>query len=133
MKKIQLSDNHNRSLSTSLYLIEKLADEFDRELNYKTELRMFDLIDDIPIERVEEYRSLISNIKKYIIYMSEKYCLKPNQLFHSRIINARRTKMWEILCDSKSKQMRKYGKFPDKHANEFDSDIDNLLNLISEV
>lgn len=133
MTKIKLSENHKRSLSGSMYIVEKLADEFERELKYKTDLSMLNLAENLSAEEEEKYMASIGLIKEYVAYMKKKYSLTPTKMVYSRVINARRTKMWQILCDTKSKRMRGYGKFPDELSKEYDADIDKLLSIISEI
>ncbi len=50
-----------------------------------------------------------------------------------RIIDAKKTSMWIILCDTTSKGLKGYGEFPKEYAQEFDSDIDKLQKLIANI
>jgi hypothetical protein len=114
-------------------LIEKLADEFERKLNCKTEMVMLNTVNDLDTECIEKYRVLIKDIKYMIKSIAIKYNLQPRVLVRSRVVNARRAKMWEVLCDTKSKSMRGYGSFPEEYVDEFDFDIDSLLKLVHEL
>ncbi len=133
MSKIQLSENHRRKISVTMHLIEKLAVELENNINYDTELRMLNLVNDIPDEQKSHYRDIVTMIKKHITYMADKYDLEQNQQVQSRLVMSRKAKMWEILCDSKSRRMRGYGKFPEKHSKEYDADIDELMKLIEGI
>lgn len=133
MEKICLEENHRRPISGSIYLIEKMVDEFERELVCETNTTMNQIINDIPMDTFGQYLSTIGEIKKYIKYLVQKYNLHTKELYHSRIINARKAKMWEILCDTTSYGLKGYGKFPDSYAKEYDLDIEKLQNLISKL
>lgn len=65
--------------------------------------------------------------------MAEKYNLKPVSLNQNNVIRAKKTKMWEILCDSTSRGLRGGGRFPEEFAREFDKDIDDLQEIIKRI
>jgi hypothetical protein len=50
-----------------------------------------------------------------------------------RVINAKRTKIWEILTDTLSRKIKGYGTFPKKYAEEYDKDINRLLEIINKI
>lgn len=133
MDKIKLSANHRRSLSANMHIIEKLADEFEQELHSANDLKLFKMVQDVPDAKLEAFRAIIKEIKEYVAFMADKYSLEPKELYQSRVINARTSKMWEILCNAKSKRMQGYGKFPEKFAAEYDTDIDGLLEIVSKI
>jgi len=56
-------------------------------------------------------------------------------LSHSlhRTINAKKTKIWEVLSDSKSRKMKGFGVFPTGIAKEYDRDIDELMAIASNI
>jgi hypothetical protein len=50
-----------------------------------------------------------------------------------RIIDAKRTKVWEILNDTYSKKLKGYGQFPQLNAIEYDADIRALLEFTNKI
>jgi hypothetical protein len=50
-----------------------------------------------------------------------------------RIIDVKKTKIWEILCDSKAKKLKGFGDFPQKMVKEYDRDIDELMAIADKI
>jgi len=133
MERINLSDNHRRSLSSAIYLVEKIAVEIENELCNPTDLVMTKIVRDKTVAELERMQDVLVEVKAYIEYMAIKYNLKSKDLDLNNVLRAQKSKMWEILCDSNSKGLRGYGKFPDEYADEFDKDIDDLQDLIKKI
>lgn len=134
MKKIPLSDNHKRALFASVFLVEKLVTELEHELSLSNEKVMEKIIIEEEEEEISQHIIfVIREIKSYISFMADKYDLQPSFYDLSQIINSRKSKMWEILCDTKSAKMKSRGEFPKEYAQEFDEDIDQLLKLTESI
>jgi len=133
MEKIHLSSNHKRSLSSSIYLIEKLVDEMETLLANQKTLETQKVKRDIPdIEKANTLK-VIHEIKEAIKQMTEKYDLKKQVISESRFLDSRKTKIWEILHDSEAKRMDAFGKFPENLKDAYDADIEKLLDLVSKL
>lgn len=125
-----LSDNHRRAVSASMYLIEKIVGELENELLGSGEKVMTK----IPgTSDMKHYEVIVKEIKSYICYMHDKYDLRPFSFSLSQVVNSRKSKMWEVLCDTKSEKLNNRGKFPSEYAKEFDADIDKLLKLTESL
>jgi len=133
MDRINLSDNHRRSLTSTIYMVEKITFEIENELFNPTDLVMTKIASDKTEEDLERIKSVLVEIKAYVEYIAIKYNLKPKKFDLENILRAQKTKMWEILCDSNSKGLRGYGKFPEEYAAEFDKDIDDLQTIIKNI
>lgn len=133
MENIQLSDNHRRSLSSSIYLIEKMILELEHDLNHPANSVMSKILLEPEDINHEHYEKIIIEVKTYIQYLHRKYNLTPKTLRFGQLLNARRAKMWEILCNTTSKGMKGYGKFPPEHVSEYDSDVEKLIGLIQKL
>ena len=77
--------------------------------------------------------SAIRDAKAHICELAGKYGTSQETLSLRRVINAKRTKMWEVLNDSRSGKVRGYGAFPRKYADEYDEDIRKLLEIINKI
>jgi len=134
MEKNVFPENHKRALASSLTLIEKLVDELENELLHSKEKVMTKIIVNEE-EKIDwqHYEIVIQEIKSYIRNMAAKYNLGPSNFSLSQVINSRKSKMWEVLCDTKSAKMKGLGEFPNDFALEFDNDIDKLLKLIENI
>lgn len=131
MNKITLSDNHKRALGSTMFIVEKLLLELELELNSSDKKVMGKIIcEEEDAEKLQHMISVIQEIKSYIKYLADKYSLLPSYYNLSQVVNSRKSKMWEVLCDTKSTKMKGRGVFPNEYAQEFDTDIDKLLILI---
>ncbi|MCE1201404.1 MAG: hypothetical protein LWX09_04805 [Bacteroidia bacterium] len=133
MEKIILPDNHRRSLSSSLYIVEKLLDEIEQALTHPDDGFMYKMEVDVP---EHAYRSTIENIalaKQMIEHLHKKYELSAQHSMMSRFIDSRKSKIWEILSGTNARGMKGYGPFPKEYAQEFDNDIKRLQEMVNKV
>jgi hypothetical protein len=133
LKKIRLSENHTRSLSSSLIVVEKSLLELEDMLLKQPDSCCNVLIKDIDEETLVNNLKAIQEAKIYICELAEKYGTSVEKMNLQRVINAKRTKMWEILTDSLSRKIKGYGTFPRKYAEEYDNDINRLLEIINRI
>jgi len=91
------------------------------------------LINDIDDETMATNISAIQEAKSYICELTEKYGTSKENLSLQRVINAKRTKIWEILTDTLSRKIKGYGTFPKKYVDEYDSDINKLIDITNRI
>jgi len=48
-------------------------------------------------------------------------------------VNARKSKSWEMLHNTKANQLDAFGKFPVELKAEFDADLEKLLKLVEKL
>ena len=132
-KKIHLSENHTRSLSSSLIVVEKSLLELEDMLLKKSNSCCNVLLKDVDDKTIESNISAIKEAKDYICELADKYGTSKENLSLQRVINAKRTKMWEILADTLSRKIKGYGTFPKKYADEYDSDINKLIDITNKI
>lgn len=128
-----LPDNHRRSLSSSLFIVENLLNELEKELTYPTNLTAYKITGDLNEDEKQRILSAIGKAKHQLSKLFHKYQLKVKTHNLSHIIRAQKTKMWEVLCDSTSKGLKGYGLLPDSVAKELDNDIEKLQELVNQI
>jgi hypothetical protein len=133
MKKITLSENHRRSVSSSVHIIEKMLIDIENVKSNPDNGTMIRTINDIEDLDEPHFRNAIDNIKSEIRYLAEKYNLKPEEIKMSRIINSRKAKMWETVTDTNSRKLKGFKEFPKELADEFDKDIARLKATIDAL
>jgi hypothetical protein len=133
LKKIRLSENHTRSLSSTLIVVEKSLLELEDMLLKQSDGCCNVLIKDIDDESQAKNIIAIHEAKKLICELAEKYGTSVEKISLQRVINAKRTKIWEILTDTLSGKIKGYGTFPKKYAPEYDSDINRLLEITNRI
>ena len=131
MSPVKLPPNHLRSVSASIYLVEKTIDELEHMLTRSREHSTYKTINDIDESKKAELLETIMQARKLIAEIMYKYRLNREVTYMSRFLNARKSRMWEILCDTTSKRMKGYGHLPEETASELDRDINKLADLIN--
>jgi hypothetical protein len=91
------------------------------------------LLKDVDDVTIESNISAIKEAKDYICELADKYGTSKENLSLQRVINAKRTKMWEILADTLSRKIKGYGTFPKKYVDEYDSDINKLIEITNRI
>jgi hypothetical protein len=133
MERILLSDNHRRSISSSMQIIDKMMMDIERALLNPTEGVISKTVNDIPDQSAGHLISVIKEMKQQIRSLVVKYNLKTEEVKASRIISSRKAKMWETITDTNSRKLKGYSKFPVEFAEEFDRDISGLRKLIETL
>jgi len=133
MNQTTLPDNHKRSLSSSLYIVEKLLSELEREIISPTNHSTFKVVGEIPHDEKEQMLLVLKQAKGFIADLTQKYQLRVNVLEFSNILNAQKAKIWEVLCDSNSKGLKGYGQLEESIAKELDNDVSKLQELINQL
>lgn len=132
-KKINLPENHTRSLSSSLIVVEKSLLELEEMLLRHSDGCCSVIVKDIDDESLAYNITAIHEAKRCICELAEKYGTSVEKMSLQRVINAKRTKIWEILTDTLSRKVKGFGTFPKKYAEEYDSDICRLLEIINRI
>jgi hypothetical protein len=130
MNKIILSENHRRSVSSSVHIIEKMLTEIEKVISYPDGGVLSRTVNDVPDIDMNHYMSAIDIIKSEIRIISEKYNLRTEEIKMSRVINSRKAKMWETITDTSSRKLKGFKEFPKEIADEFDADIARLKKAI---
>lgn len=133
MNKIVLSENHRRSISSSVLIIEKMMTDIEKAIFYPSDGVISRTINDIHDLNPEHFASVIKNFKMEIDSLVKKYNLRTEEVKLSRIINSRKAKMWETVTDTFSKKLKGYKEFPKEIAAEFDADLTKLQKIIDSL
>ncbi len=132
--KVQFSAPHRRSISVTMRVLEKSIDELAGALspaNPPPLTRQY--TDEIPDERKLHILSVIEEIRNAMGKMLEKYELNVEEQSMERILDAKKSYLWTILENSKSKRMKGYGDFPEELKAEYDQEIQSIIYLIESL
>lgn len=132
-KKILLHSNHRRSLSSTLMIVEQLLIEIEDLTNNRYKTCCFEMKNDIGKEISNQNLKTIEEARKLICNLAEKYNTDKTIQSLQRIVDAKKVKIWEILCDSKAIKLKGFGDFPQKLVKEFDRDIDELMTITDKL
>jgi hypothetical protein len=102
-RKISLQENHRRSLSSTLMVVEQLLIEIEDLMTSEYKTCCLEIKNDVENEIKKHNLKVIQEARKQICNLAEKYGTDMHTQSLQRIIDVKKTKMWEILCDSKAK------------------------------
>lgn len=131
--KIKLKENHRRSLSSALAMSEKMLTEIEDSLKSLKNTCCFSVENDVDPEKILHNLAIIQEAREQICKLAAKYNTDRQNQSLSRLINAKKTKIWEILCDTKAKKQKGFGEFPKELVKEFDEDIDKLMEITNKI
>lgn len=132
-RKIHLSENHTRSLTSSLIVVEKSLLELESMLLTQNNSCCNVLMKDVDDKTIETIIYAIQEAKSFICELTDKYGTSKEKSSLQRVINAKRARIWVILSDTLSGKMKGYGTFPKKYAEEFDTDIKKLIEITNRI
>jgi hypothetical protein len=132
-KKIHLPENNTRVLSSSLMLVEKSLMEMEELFLEKDDACCSEVLKDVDNDTILYNISIIKEARTEICKLAEKYGTSKEKQSLQRIIDAKRTKIWEMLNNTLSRRVKGYGTFPKKHVDEYDSDIGKLIEITNRI
>jgi hypothetical protein len=131
--KIHLPENNKRVLSSSLLLVERSLIEMEELFLEKDDACCSEVLKDVDNDTILHNISIIKEARTEICQLAEKYTTSKERLSLQRIIDAKKTKMWEMLTNTLSRKIKGYGTFPKKYADEYDSDIGKLIEITNRI
>jgi hypothetical protein len=130
---IILSDNHKRSLSSTLIIVEQLLTDIKDLMVSSNQACCYELQKDINYSTVEQNLKIIDEALAQICLLKEKYSIDKTFQSLQRVVNAKKTKIWETLHNSKSRRAKGFGEFPQSLIKEYDNDIYHLMAIAEKI
>jgi hypothetical protein len=131
--RIILTDNHKRSLSSTLMVVEQLLFELQDVMVNSNQTCCYELKKDLDNRTIEHNQEIIKEALSLTCTLKEKYNADKAVQSMQRIIDAKKTKIWETLHNSKSRRMKGFGEFPQKLIKEYDNDLDRLMTITEKI
>lgn len=131
--KISLQENHRRSLTSTLMIVEQLLVEIEDLMTSQYKTCCYEIKNDIDNEVINQNLKIIKDARNHICNLADKYSIDIYSQSLQRVLDAKKTKIWEILCDSKAKKLKGFGDFPQKLVKEYDKDIDELMAFAEKI
>ena len=132
-RKISLQETHRRSLTSTLMIVEQLLIEIEELMTSRYKTCCLEIKNDIDNDIKNQNLKVIKEARNQICILADKYSTDMHTQSLQRIIDVKKTKMWEILCDSKAKKIKGFGEFPKNLVEEYDRDIDELMAIVDEI
>jgi hypothetical protein len=118
---IDLSENHRRSISITLQIVDKTLCEWEEWSN--GHLRsgvMYREQDTLSLTQKIKLREKIATIRELMVRMRDDLQLPPSVVATSQPIMGHSSLLWEMLVDLDSRSLRAYGKISDDLARYVD-------------
>lgn len=129
----ELGDNHKRSLTSALVIIEQMLAEVRDIMTNPPGRCCYEVTSDLDNSKIDKNLRIIEDALLQICEIKEKYGVDKSYQSLQRSVNAKKAKIWEVLCDSKSRKLKGFGSLPTSIAKEFDNDIDKLISITSNI
>jgi hypothetical protein len=132
-EKISLTENHQRSFSSTLHVVEQLLSDIKDQMLNTDQHCCYEITRDLEHLHIENNLKVIETALDKVCYLKDKYNTEKDFLSLRRVVDTKKTKIWETLHNSKSRRMKGYGEFPQKIAKEYDKDIDDLMEITEKI
>ena len=131
---IELSDNHRRSISIVLQLVDKALCEWDGWLEGQVRAGvMYQQRDTLSPSEKKNLRSKSAAVRQLIVRLRDDLQLEPSRPATSQLINGQATILWENVAELNSRSLQGYGKVPEELARYLDPIGENLTRQMFEI
>ncbi len=132
-EKVPLNETHRRSLTSSLMIAEGLLIEIRDLLGKEYNTCCLEIKNDIDSTLVPLNIQIVDEALELICKLTRKYSTGKSVLHKQRVVEAKKTRIWEVLCEAKSRKMKGFGEFPKKLTKDYDEDINELMKIIESI
>ncbi len=133
MDKIKLPENHRRSLTSALVTVEQILTDLETALLHQTEGCCYEVKKDLNDEIIRINLEVLREARSRLCYLASKYEIRKYSQSLKKIVNAKKTRVWEVLMDMRPKKQKGFGEFPPELADEYTRDIDYLLSVTEQI
>jgi hypothetical protein len=129
-----LSENHRRSISTSLHLLDKQLCQWEQRIDSPpTRGVMYQPQDTLSSEQKRELRRRITQLRQDVLRARDDLKLQPARPTISGLINGEANVLWEMLCELNSISLRGYGEVPEEVAQYVNPLGETLTQQMYEI
>jgi hypothetical protein len=131
---IPLSDNHRRSVTTMLTLLDERLCEFE-EIARGREVRslLYRECNDLSAQQRERLLQDVVKVREIMREMQEIFRLRPTVHSLSRQVRAASSSLWEGLVETQSKRLGGYGKVPGQLAEYLDPALERIIECVLSI
>jgi len=133
-RSIELSDNHRRSISTVLQLVDKALCEWESWIDRPPKGGiMYQQRDTLSATQKKRLRQKSLMVRKLILLLRDDLQLEPSRPASSRMVVGQSTILWEMLAELNSRSLEGYGRVPEELAQYLDPIGEKLTAEMSEI
>ena len=130
----ELSENHRRSVSITLQLVDKALCEWTDWSEGKIQSGvMFRELDTLSDNQKEELRNKIEVIRHLIARLRDDLDLSPKNIATAHSIATHASLLWEMLAELNSRQLQAFGPVPENLGHYLDPIGEQLTAQMSAI
>ena len=130
----ELSENHKRSISVSLHLLDKTLCQWEQWMSGPLPPGvMYQQRDTLSAAEKEELRARIAKLRELIVHMRDDLKLTPERPSTAQLIVGQSTILWEMLAELNSSSLHGYGAVSPQLAAYLDPLGESLTQQMSEI
>ncbi len=134
MASIELSENHRRSISITLQLVDQALCKWDDRSNGRVQsgitYRQLDTLS--PVQK-NELQKKITKVRQLVVRLRDDLGLEPKNVATSHSIIGHASLLWEMLTELNSRGLQGYGKVPDELGHYLDPIGEKLAKEINAI
>jgi hypothetical protein len=133
-KSIELHENHKRSISVSLHLLDKGLCEWEQWISGQVPSGvMYQPQDTLSAATKKELRTRIENMRELIVRLRDDLMLIPARPRTTNLIVGQATVLWEMLAELNSSSLYGYGTVSPQFAAYIDPIGESLTRQMHEI
>lgn len=134
MPRLFLSENHRRSISVPLYLLDKDLCQWEEWLDKPVAPGlMYQQQDTVSAKQKAELRRCIEGLRKVMVGLRDELHLVPGTPGTAQLILGQATILWEMLAELNSSSLRGYGKVSPELAQYLDPLGESLTQQVQAI
>lgn len=131
---IELSENHRRSVSITLQLVDKALCEWNDWANGHVQSSvMYSQRDTFSTAQKKELWNRIAKIRQLMVRLRDDLQLTVNVVATSQLMVGQAAVLWEMLTDLNSRGLKGYGKVPEDLAPYLDPIGETLCDEMNAI
>ena len=131
---IELGENHRRSISISLHLLDKQLCQWEEWLSgHVPPGVMYQQQNALSIRQKTQLRGRIAELRQVMTILRDDLQLAPTKPRTTQLIVGQATVLWEMLAELNSRSLQGYGTVPEELARYLDPIGEKLAAAMSEI
>jgi hypothetical protein len=134
MASIELSENHRRSISITLQLVDQALCEWDDWTSGRLQSGvMYRQMDTLSAIQKQQLKDKIANVRQLIVRLRDDLDLEPKHVATARSIGGHASVLWEMLTELNSRGLGGYGRVPEELGRYLDPLGEKLTGQMNAI
>lgn len=134
MASIELSENHRRSISITLQLVDQALCEWDDWTSGRLQSGvMYRQMDTLSAIQKQQLKDKIANVRQLIVRLRDDLDLEPKNVATARAIGGHASVLWEMLTELNSRGLGGYGRVPEELGRYLDPLGEKLTEQMNAI